>query len=118
MSLSRPVVGRGVDRCFTAHGSHFCCHSQIFAQKQGAPSNGRRNVLVSAKVKAAAVESPSKTSIDSKPKPTTSATSSDKITPEEAADMYRDMKLGRDFEEMCVLVTPPSGSHGLSPELL
>lgn len=59
----------------------------------------RRKITVHARVKAAAVESPA--TIDSKPKTKTSAKGSPEITPEEAADLYRDMKLGRDFEEMC-----------------
>lgn len=46
------------------------------------------------------MESPANAAVDSKPKTKTSANNPEKITPEEAADIYRDMKLGRDFEEM------------------
>lgn len=74
------------DRCFHVH-HRSACH---IASK----------VAVYARVKAATVETPSNTAVDSKIKPRLAANTSSKITPEEAADMYRDMKLGRDFEEM------------------
>ena len=56
-------------------------------------------VVAAAKVKAATVDAPSKTPVDGKSK-SSSSSSSAKITPEEATDIYKDMKLGRDFEEM------------------
>lgn len=49
--------------------------------------------------KAAAVDAPAK--VASVGKPTNSKASPAKLTPEECSDIYRDMKLGREFEEMC-----------------
>lgn len=56
----------------------------------------RLNVRIVAK--AAAVDAPAK--VASAGKPSNAKGSPAKLTPEECSDIYRDMKLGREFEEM------------------
>lgn len=90
--------GRYMDRSLAAPGSQLRHQNQCSGLHHESAHTVRRKITVHARVKAAAVESPA--TIDSKPKTKTSAKGSPEITPEEAADLYRDMKLGRDFEEM------------------
>lgn len=59
-------------------------------------THSRAAVVVSAK--AAAVDSPPKSNSSNS---TSSARSGSLIAPEVAQDLYKDMKLGREFEEMC-----------------
>ena len=58
--------------------------------------SSRRAILLSAR--AATVDAPPKSS------PSSTAKESNLIAPEVAQDLYKDMKLGREFEEMCVLL--------------
>lgn len=59
--------------------------------------NFRRAVLLS--TQAATVDAPPKTS------PPSTAKGNKLIAPEVAQDLYKDMKLGREFEEMCAFPT-------------
>lgn len=99
MALSHRLLKCSLEQLVIPHVPQARCPGQC-NRKASHLSHGRRKIAANAKVKAATIESPAKTSIDNKPKPTSTGSSSEKITPEEAVDLYRDMKLGRDFEEM------------------
>ena len=92
--------GRSLDRSMIAPGTRLRPRKQYLGPHYEAYTNLRSDVAVNARVKAATVESPANAAIETKPKAKSPSSSSSKLTPEEAADVYRDMKLGRDFEEM------------------
>ena len=92
--------GLSLDQSITAPGARLRHQKQYPGLHRRHSCNLRSNVAVHARVKAATVESPANAATDSKPKAKSTSSSSSKLTPEDAADMYRDMKLGRDFEEM------------------
>lgn len=103
MVFTKSLCGRGVERPILPQGNPFCCPPRQLARFNNRPEDHvRLNVAADAKVKAAAVESPAKT-VDNKPKASVSNATADKLSPEVAADLYKDMKLGRDFEEMYAL---------------
>ena len=73
-----------------------CQSAKVHPTQANIAQLGRRGVSISAK--AAAVEAPSKvTTKPSSPPGKNGAL----ISPEVAQDLYKDMKLGREFEEMC-----------------
>ena len=84
-------------RGFGCTGQPSPCHSaKVHSAQTNLAQLGRRGVSISAK--AAAVEAPSK--LTTKPSSAPGKNGA-LISPEVAQDLYKDMKLGREFEEMC-----------------
>ena len=84
-------------RGFGCAGQTSPCHSaKVHPTQANNTQLGRRGVFISAK--AAAVEAPSKPATKPSSAPGKNGAL---ISPEVAQDLYTDMKLGREFEEMC-----------------
>jgi len=89
---SRIVDGQSVNLCFKPAPCHKTRPAKLHSNVT------RRSYTLRTVAKAAAVDAPAK--VASVGKPTNSKASPAKLTPEECSDIYRDMKLGREFEEM------------------
>jgi hypothetical protein len=90
-------VGDGPSISSLSHTSQRCqiVRPRKSVRKVGGRSNG---IKILAKAAAAAVNTPAKVAMIGQPSNAKGPLG--KLTPEECSDIYRDMKLGREFEEM------------------